>query len=81
MVQAKVQRWGEALAIRIPEALAREAGLEEDSSVSLTLSHGRLQIRSNGGSKRALEDLVQRITPHNVREEVDTGSPVGNEAW
>jgi mRNA-degrading endonuclease toxin of MazEF toxin-antitoxin module/antitoxin component of MazEF toxin-antitoxin module len=40
----KVQRWGNSLAIRIPQRLARGAGLHERSPVDLRLEHRCLVI-------------------------------------
>ena len=34
----KVQKWGNSLALRIPNALAEEAGLEAGSEVELRMS-------------------------------------------
>ena len=41
-MEARVQKWGNSLALRIPKPFATEAGIEEDSSVRIELVEGRL---------------------------------------
>jgi virulence-associated protein VagC len=43
-MRARVQRWGNSLALRIPKAFATETGLESGSEVELTLDDGRLIV-------------------------------------
>lgn len=31
--------------------------------------------------KYTLDDLLDGITPDNIHDEIDSGDPVGNEAW
>lgn len=44
-MRAKVQRWGNSLALRIPKALAEEAGLEQGKPVDVRYVDGELRIR------------------------------------
>ncbi len=78
---AKVKKWGNSLAIRIPSAVAKDIGLFDD---------GRVQIISNGDSatiklehykKADLKNLIAGITESNKHGEVEWGEPVGKEAW
>jgi antitoxin component of MazEF toxin-antitoxin module len=43
-MRARVQRWGNRLALRIPKAFATETALEAGSEVELTLDEGRLVV-------------------------------------
>jgi antitoxin MazE len=80
-METRIQKWGNSLALRIPQAFAREIGLSQDSSVELSLEEGRLVITPVPAAGVRLEDLLAGITPDNLHGEADTGSPVGNEAW
>ena len=62
-MRAKVQKWGDSLAVGIPKLVALETGLR-------AASNRREYI---------LEELVRGITPKNRHEETDFGPPVGCE--
>lgn len=78
---AKVSKWGNSLAIRIPKALAEEAGLELGAQVEFFAENGHLRIVAIEEPHYKLEELVAQITPENRHEEWDTGPPVGKEIW
>ena len=80
-MQAKIQRWGNSLALRIPKAFAEEAGLSADSPVDIKIVDGQIVIAPRGKSKYRLEDLLAQVTDDNIHEEIPTGGPVGNEVW
>ncbi|CAN5395944.1 AbrB/MazE/SpoVT family DNA-binding domain-containing protein [soil metagenome] len=80
-MRARVQRWGNSLALRIPKAFATETALESGSEVELTLDEGRLVVTPVASPSYELEDLLTQVTPKNLHGEVDTGSSVGDEAW
>jgi antitoxin MazE len=80
-MRARVQRWGNSLALRIPKAFATETDLESGSEVELTLDDGRLIVTPLAPASYDLEDLLAQVTPENLHGEVDTGSSVGDEAW
>lgn len=80
-MQTRVQKWGNSLALRIPQAFATELGLSPNSAIELSLEEGRLVILPTSTHKLELEDLLAGITVDNLHSEVDTGIVVGNEAW
>ncbi len=80
-MKARVQKWGNSLALRIPRALALEAGLSTASPVEMTLVEGRLVIVSVADEVPSLEELVSQITPENRHNEVGWGAVVGREVW
>ena len=78
--QARLVRWGNSLAVRIPKNVADEARLAEGDTLVLKVeSPGNVAIKAV--EKPSLEELVERITPENVHKEISWGKPVGNEAW
>ena len=77
-MEARVQKWGNSLAIRIPKALARDAGLAEGTPVEFSVDEDAVIIRPK---RYSLEELLARVTPENLHPEANTGKPVGREAW
>ena len=78
---ARVQKWGNSLAVRIPRAFAREAGITDKSYVEIRLVGGHLELIPIAKQAYELEDLLADITDENLHGEVDGGPPAGNEAW
>ena len=54
----KIQKWGNSLAVRIPKALAEEAGLECDKQVTIRCEEGELRIRLRRRKRYDLDELV-----------------------
>jgi antitoxin MazE len=77
---AKVQRWGNSLALRIPKALAVEAGISQESEVDLTVRDHQIIITPSRG-EYTLAELCNQITPENMHGETDWGKPRGEETW
>ena len=76
----RVAKWGNSLAVRIPQKLAVTAGLSEGSPVVVRADEGKVVI-SRKRRKYRLDDLLDQITPENRHELVDWGPPVGKEVW
>jgi antitoxin MazE len=76
MVLTTISKWGNSLAIRIPQQVALELGVVENSSVSLSFENGRLCVQK----RLTLDEMIETITPENVhRELVHHGAPRGKE--
>ncbi len=75
-----VSRWGNSLAVRIPKALAEQAGLVEGAAVEMMVADGAVVVRAQG-PVYTLDELVKGITPKNRHKEVSTGAPQGREVW
>ncbi len=81
-MRARVQRWGNSLALRIPRAFGRELNLRPESSVEMTLDSGRLILVPIEDSRvPTLSELLDQVSDENKHTEVETGRPVGNETW
>lgn len=78
---SSVKKWGNSLAIRIPNAVAQDLGLSENSSVQIVSDGVVAIIQPKKHKKINLNDLLKAITPDNIHEEVDWGKPVGREVW
>jgi antitoxin MazE len=78
---ATVARWGNSLAIRLPQHLAKEIHLAEGVEVDLVAVDGNLVIKPRTQKRYSLEELISAITPENLHTESESGIAVGNEAW
>ena len=76
-----VARWGNSLAVRIPQAIVKEARLAEGDRLSLDLAgDGSIVLRPRR-RKYSLAQLVSGIKPRNRHREADWGARQGKESW
>jgi antitoxin MazE len=80
-MKARIQKWGNSLALRIPKSFASDSSLEQGSVVDLSLDNGRMIVERISEEEYSLEDLLGRVTKKNLHSEVDFGTPVGKEVW
>lgn len=78
---AIVAKWGNSLAVRIPQNLAKEIHLAEGDEIDLGVVDGTLVIKPRNRKRYSLDELIHEITPENLHTEMDSGSVVGNEVW
>ena len=78
-MQTKIQKWGNSLAIRIPQAFVKEARVAYGATVDLTVDDGKIVIDPHVGPTYRLEDLLKGVTKGIVHAEVETGNAVGRE--
>ncbi|BDA66629.1 transcriptional regulator/antitoxin, MazE [Calothrix sp. PCC 7716] len=76
-----IAKWGNSLAVRIPQNLAKEVNITEGSEVEFSVVDGSLVIKPNKRKRYTLSELVDGITPENLHDLIDTGIAVGNEVW
>jgi antitoxin MazE len=76
-----VAKWGNSLAIRIPQHLAKEIELIDGGEVEIVAVDGNLVIKPKRQKQYSLDELIAGITPANCHVEVDTGLSVGAEIW
>lgn len=77
---ARVQKWGNSLALRLPKALADEFRLEQGSAVELRVVGSKLVLEPHRPPLYRLENLLKKVSKRNIHPEVKTGPPVGKEA-
>lgn len=78
-MEAKIQRWGNSLGVRIPAAIARELHLRNGSVVDVVEESNSIVIRP--AKNHDIHSLLDSITDDNRHSEVDWGTREGNEAW
>jgi antitoxin MazE len=80
-MQAKVQKWGNSLAVRIPRSLAQQSRLGENSEVEMTIKNGSIVLVPIKPQKPSLQTLLDQVSDENLHGEVESDGPVGQEAW
>ncbi|MCO5064632.1 MAG: AbrB/MazE/SpoVT family DNA-binding domain-containing protein [Rhizobiaceae bacterium] len=77
---ATVAKWGNSLALRIPNTYAREISVREGVSVDISVADGALLVRPvEDPHVYELDALLCQITEDNRHGEIATGQSVGNE--
>ena len=80
-METRIRKWGNSLALRIPQTLARQLDLQPDSQVRLTIRGKGLAVQPMRRPPLRLEALLEGVTDSNRHDEVDTGPPRGREVW
>jgi antitoxin MazE len=80
-MHAKIQKWGNSLALRIPKAFAVDTQLENDSMVDISVVEGQIIVKPLVKADWTLEELLAGINKENIHNEIDTGNATGNEVW
>ena len=79
---AKVQKWGNSLALRLPKAVAAEAEVLLDSPVDISVRDHIIVITPlREKNSYDLDDLLAGVTPDNLHGATDFAGPVGKEVW
>jgi antitoxin MazE len=83
VVENKVQKWGNSLGLCIPSALAAELGIESGTTVSISVENKCLTVKVKATKKSAyrLAEMLKQISKKNLHDAIETGSPLGKEAW
>lgn len=80
-MKTKVKKWGNSLALRIPGAMAREAGFAEEGDVEISVSGGKIVVAPVFRKKYDLRELLGKVKKSNLHNEIGTGKPRGREEW
>jgi len=80
-VRARVKKWGNSAAVRIPSSVLRASRLDLDEMVDVREEAGRIVIEPVRQKVYDLRELLKGITPKNQHESVDFGVPLGKEVW
>jgi antitoxin MazE len=78
-MKTHVRRWGNSLAVRLPQAIAEEAALEEGLAVEIVARGKQVLLRPL--RRYELGEMLARIRPGNLHHEVPSGARVGREEW
>jgi antitoxin MazE len=78
-MHAKIQKWGNSLAVRIPKGFARQINLNDGASIDLSLHKQTIVMKPRNEKKYTLDELLRGVTKKNIHGEVTTGPAVGRE--
>lgn len=79
-MKAKAQKWGNSLAVRIPKAIADQAGVRAEDELEIEVIAKVIRLKPRR-TEVSLESLLKGITRKNLHGEADFGLPEGGEAW
>jgi antitoxin MazE len=74
-MRARIRRWGNSLAVRIPKSFAEEASLREESVVDIKVVNGKLVVSSVAEPEVTLEKLLAVVDERNLHAERSVGAP------
>lgn len=77
-MQARIQKWGNSLGVRIPMHLVKQLKLHENSPISIEIEGNRIVIQP---PRYDLRQMLDTITPENLHREIPDDLPRGNEEW
>ena len=78
-METRTGKWGNSLALGVPQSLAARIGLTLNSTVELIPRGEELVISAVKPPGGELDILLAAVTESNLHGEVDTGSAVGGE--
>jgi len=81
MMLTKVQRWGNSQGLRLTKNVLDLADIAIGDDVEIIVGEHQILVRKVRPSRFDLADLVARIPPGYVANEVDIGPPAGKEVW
>lgn len=80
-MRLQVKKWGNSASVRIPASIMAAASLHIDQLVDIREDKGRIVIEPVSTPVYDLDALLAQMTPDNFPDDMDFGSPVGNEIW
>ncbi len=75
---ATIQKWGNSLALRIPQAMAKQIQVQEGDAVVLKVGKGGLTVKP-APKPLCLDVLLAQVTPENLHQATEWGVALGRE--
>ena len=57
-MKARIQKWGNSLALRIPKSFAAHSNIEQGSVVDLSLDNGKMIVEAAKEQEYSLDELL-----------------------
>ncbi len=80
-MQARVQKWGNSLAVRIPKSFISQSHLKQNLLVEMSVEDGKIILSPVVEPELTLAQLLEGVSAENLHCEMETGNSVGREAW
>lgn len=74
-----IEKWGNSGSVRIPRIIMDSLNLKFDDPLDIKEENGKIIIAPVKTDEFELEELLAGITPENLHERADFGSPAGKE--
>jgi antitoxin MazE len=74
-----IAKWGNSLAVRIPQAIAEQVQIQAGSEISIEIIDGKIVLTPHRRKKYTLDELLDEMTSEHLHAEISTGVTVGNE--
>ncbi len=73
---AKIQKWGNSLAIRVPKTYADALGLTEGTDVKIKIIKDKLIVSRKKKQEIKLSELLSKVTDKNLHKEIFFSKPI-----
>lgn len=78
---AKIQKWGNSLALRIPSSMAKQLGIHQNTFVIITEKGDKIILEPIKKPTYNLQEMLSQINEENLHQEQSFGDSVGKEVW
>ena len=78
---AKIQKWGNSLALRIPSSMAKQLGIQQNTFVKITEKGDKIILEPIKKPTYNLQEMLSQINEENLHQEQSFGDSVGKEVW
>lgn len=76
---AKIQKWGNSLAIRVPKTYADALALKEGTDIKIKIVKDKLIVSRKKKQEIKLSELLSKVTEKNLHKEIIFTKPSGKE--
>ncbi len=80
-MKAKIAKWGNSLALRIPKSLAAAHSLSAGTDLEIVEMRDEFRVRPIIPNQYNLSSLLKEITPENTHQQQMQDAPRGKEFW
>ena len=80
-MEARLQKWGNSVGLRIPSNILKSLNLKKDDVVELKQDEDKIIISISKRKKISLKEEFEKYTGENLAKEFEWDEPVGREIW
>ena len=80
-MEARLQKWGNSLGIRIPSTILKTLNLKTNDKVKLVCEDDKIVISKSNNDKISLEEKFKEYNGDNLAKDFNWDTPRGREIW
>ncbi len=80
-MEARLQKWGNSLGIRIPSTILKTLNLKTNDKVKLVCEDDKIVISKSKNNKISLEERFKEYNGDNIAKDFNWDTPRGREIW